>query len=242
MEKTFPHYNETILLLKKSPFFKQLRSDLIDDMLLSFTYITVRRSTVFDYKVGMKYFHIILKGRLKINQTDPDTGKSVNIFLLSDGDGFDIYPLLDGEEHLVTPIAIDDLIVIRAPLESVRKWIVLHQEFNKAFLPYVGKRLRALESYHKGIVFHDTKRRLANLILAHTCEIEDKMSNTYPVKLINDLSHETLAELIATSRSVLSVQMKHLRNEGIVISKRGSLAVKNINKLKKYRNYSPLSM
>ena len=232
MKITSAHYNETIALLKNSPFFAKVSSDVIDDMLLHFTYITVRRSTEFDCDIGMKYFHIILKGRLKINQTDPDTGKSVCIFLLSDGDGFDIFPLLDGKEHLVSPIAIDDMIVLRAPLKKVQEWIAVHPEFNSAFLPYIGKRLRTLESFHESIVFHDTKTRLANLILKHTSEIKDKATNSYPVKLINDLSHETLAELVATSRSVLSVQMKNLRNEGVVVSKRGSLAVKNLNKLK----------
>lgn len=235
MEKTSPHYNETIFLLKNSPFFEKVSSDVIDDMLLNFTYITVKRSTKFDCDIGMKYFHIILKGRLKINKTDPDTGKSVSIFLLSDGDGFDIFPLLDDKEHLVSPIAIDDMIVIRAPLKKVQKWIAIHQEFNRAFLPYIGKRLRELESFHESIVFHDTKTRLANLILKHTVDIKDTLSNTYPVKLINDLSHEALAELVSTSRSVLSVQMKYLRDEGIVVSKRGSLAVKNLNKLKNFK-------
>ncbi len=201
-------------------------------MLQEFTCMHIERSDVLASDIGMHYFHIILKGRLKITQIDPDTGKSITIFLLKEGDGFDIFPLLDGEEHIVFPVAVDNLLVLRAPLETVREWIKKHPDFNSAFLPYVGKRLRELEETHKSSIFHDTKTRLAKLILRHTNPNKPPHAKTYHVHLIHDLSHETLAEMIATSRSVLSTQMKKLREDGVIASKRGLLSVKNLHKLK----------
>jgi len=230
--QTFPDTDTCISMLKNSPLFGKVDTDLLKDMMQNFSCMHIKRSDVLESDLGMHYFHIILKGRLKITQIDPDTGKSITIFLLKEGDGFDIFPLLDGEEHIVFPVAVDDLLVARAPLEIVREWIKQHPDFNSAFLPYVGKRLRELEDSHKSSIFHDTKTRLAKLILRHTEQHKPPHAKHYPVRLIHDLSHETLAELVATSRSVLSTQMKKLREEGAISSKRGLLTVKNLQKLR----------
>jgi len=220
--------------LRQSPLFENLDNLTLESMIDEFTLVDIKRSDILDSDLGMKYFHIILSGRLKITHIDHNTGKSITIFLLKEGDGFDIFPLLDGEEHTVFPVAIDNITALRAPLNKVREWIKQHQEFNSSFLPYIGKRLRELETSHTHNIFFDTKTRLAKLILKHTDQKYDHNQKHYPVKLIHDLSHESLAELIATSRSVLSTQMKKLREEGIIASKRGLLTVKNLHKLKKH--------
>ncbi len=106
-----------------------------------------------------------------------------------------------------------------------------HADFNAAFLPYIGNRLRELESFGKSMVFHDTLTRLANLILKFTTKDKNENDAHYKVKLINTLSHEALSELIGTSRSVLSTQMQKLKQEGIIVGEKGSLAVKNMKKL-----------
>lgn len=200
-------------------------------MLKYFTLITIKKSTTLDSDMNMKYFHIILKGRLRLMQIDPLTGKSITLFLLHKGDGFDIFTLLDGKKHIAQPVAVDDMIVLRAPLQKVREWIKIHPDFNATFLPYIGHRLRELESFSKNIAFHDTLTRLASLILKFTVQEKNKEDEHYKVKLINNLSHEALAELIGTSRSVLSTQMQKLKKEGIIAGKKGSLVVKNIEKL-----------
>jgi len=200
-------------------------------MLKDFTLVTIKKSVTLDSDINMKYFHIILKGRLRLMQVDPMTGKSITLFLLHEGDGFDIFPLLDGKEHIAQPVAVDDMLVLRASLEKVRDWIKIHPGFNEAFLPYIGNRLRELESFSKDLAFHDTLTRLANLILKFTVQEKDEKEEYYKVKLINNLSHEALAELIGTSRSVLSTQMQKLKKDGIIAGEKGSLAVKNIKKL-----------
>ncbi len=232
MNKNTPECYDCIRYLSKSPLFGRIEEALLEDMLQSFTQIRLKRADILQSDIGMKYFHIILKGRLKITQIDPNTGKTITIFLLKEGDGFDILPLLDGEEHIVFPVAIDDVLALRAPLDTVREWIKQHPDFNSAFLPYVGKRLRELEESHKSNIFHNTKTRLAKLILKHTNHHKEHSSDSHTVRLIHDFSHEALAEIVSTSRSVLSLQMKKLRDEGIITSKRGLLTVKNLKKLK----------
>ena len=231
MHKKSLDFDKTIALLQASPFFSKVELGVIENMLEDFTLITVKKSVTFDNDMNMKYFHIILKGRLRLIQVDPNTGRGITIFLLHEGDGFDIFTLLDGKEHIVQPVAVDDMLVIRAPLEKTREWISIHPDFNAAFLPYVGERLRELEAFGKSIVFQDTLTRLANLILRFTTMEKNEDNEHYPVKLINNLPHEVLAELIGTSRSVLSTQIQKLKNDGVLAREKGTLVVKNIKKL-----------
>lgn len=222
-------------VLKHTTLFGTLDENTLKDMIRECTPITWKKTDTLDHGMGEKYLFIIITGRLKVTYIDPDTGRSLALFLKGEGDIFDISTLLDGKEHIVFPVVMDHMHVLRIPLERAREWIAEHPEFNASFLPYLGEKMRALESFGTSLVFHDTNTRLAQLILDHTHSEADNAH--HPVKLINTLSHESLAELIGSVRSVVSTQMHRLKEEGIIMSKRGHLAVSNLEKLIKKCDY-----
>jgi len=216
-------------MLQHSTLFGTLTEKTLKEMIAECTPITWKKTDTIDYQMGEKYLFIIITGRLKITHVDPETGRSLALFLKGEGDIFDVFTLLDGKEHVIFPVVMDNMQVLRISLERAREWIGEHPEFNASFLPYLGEKMRALEAFGTSLVFHDTNTRLAKLILDHTQpEINEKH---HPVKLINNLSHESLAELIGSVRSVVSTQMHKLKEEGIIMSKRGHLAVSNLEKL-----------
>jgi len=216
--------------LKGFELFASLSPNTLQAILEECTPVIWKKSKTINPDIGIKYFHIILSGRLKLTQIDPKTGRSVALFLLEEGDIFDVFSLLDGEEHTVFPIALDTVELLCIPMSRAREWLVEHPEFNKNFLPYLGKQMRVLEKFGASLVFHDTSTRLASLILSYI-GLKDKNEKHHPVKLINNLSHESLAEMIGSVRSVVSAQMKKLKEEEIILSKRGHLAIKDLEKL-----------
>ena len=232
MNPQSPRYDEAYKTLSNSLLFGGLDASTIRGIIDECTPVEWKKGETIDPEIGMQFMYVIIKGRLKITQVDPESGRSVAPFLLKEGDIFDVFSLLDGKEHIVFPIPLDHMFLLSIPLARAREWIEEHPEFNKAFLPYLGEQMRALEAFGQSLVFHDTTTRLANLILKHTdsCETEH---DHYPVKLINNLSHESLAEMIGSVRSVVSTQMQKLKEEGVVISKRGHMAVENLEKLMK---------
>ena len=115
-------------------------------------------------------------------------------------------------------------------IEDAREFICKYPECSRAFLPYLGEMMRQLEEFGYSLVFHDTATRLANLILKHAYPNKE---NKHTVKLINDLSHESLAELIGSVRTVITTQLKKLKEEEIILQKRGEIAIKNLEKLLK---------
>jgi len=232
MEKDAALYTAAYEVLSKSSLFGGLEHEVIEGVLDECSEVTWKRGETIDPEAGMESMYVIIQGRVKITQIDPESGRSVAPFLLKEGDIFDIFSLLDGKEHIVFPVPLDHVSLLSIPLQRAREWIEEHPEFNKAFLPYLGEMMRSLEAFGESLVFHDTTTRLANLILKHTDTCNDKEVH-YPVKLINNLSHESLAEMIGSVRSVVSTQMHKLKEEGVIISRRGHLAVENLEKLVK---------
>jgi CRP-like cAMP-binding protein len=230
-----PLYQDALEMLKNSSLFGELSDDVLIDMMSECSEVLWKKGENLSSDIAMKHMYIIIKGRVKITQIDPDSGRSLALFLLKDGDIFDIFSLLDGKEHIVFPIPLDNVSLLSIPIDRAREWIETHPEFNRTFLPYLGKYMRELEEFGQSLVFHDTTTRLVNLILKHT-DIDASHDSFYPVKLINNLSHESLAEMIGSVRSVVSTQIQKLKDEGIVISKRGHLAVENLEKLIKKSN------
>jgi len=229
MHKSDPLYALAYDTLSDSELFGSLSKDVLYSMLDECSAVHWKKTDILDTNIGMKHLYIIIGGRLKVTHIDPDTGRSLALFLKTSGDIFDVFALLDGKEHTVFPVVMDKMTVLSIPLKRAREWIYDYPEFNKSFLPYLGNKMRELENFGTSMVFHDTNTRLASLILKHTHPHET--DTHYPVELINNLSHESLAELIGSVRSVVSTQMHKLKEEGVIISKRAHLAVNSLDKL-----------
>ena len=90
--------------------------------------------------------------------------------------------------------------------------------------------MRYLENSSSGLALYDTMSRLAKLILDNV-DVQSKMKNEFPVKLINDLSHESLAQMIGSVRKVVNLNIQELKKEGIISSVRGKLSVNSLEKL-----------
>ncbi len=217
-------------ILSKTTLFSKLDEDTLKSMISECEEIRFKKSETIDYKEGERDLFIILSGRLKVTHIDYHTGRSLALFLKSKGDIFDLFTLLDGKEHVIFPVVLDDMRALRISIDRAREWILEYRDFNVAFLPYLGEKMRELEEFGTGLVFHDTVTRLAKLILNHThCDSED--GHFHPVKLINDLSHEALAELIGSVRQVVTLQISKLKEENIIMQKRGHLIVSDLKKL-----------
>jgi len=217
-------------ILQTAPLFLNINNDILEQIINDSTYIEWQKAQELPYDIASKDIYIILEGRLKVTQIDPNSGRSLALFLLSKGDVFDIFPLLDGKEHPVFPIVLDNMKLLKMDIFKAREYLYKYPQFNKNFLPYLGKILRDLEEFSQLLVFSDTTTRLANLILKHTSKCKEDNEH-YPVKLINNLSHESIAELIGSVRSVVTKQLNKLKQEEIIVAKRGKMAVKNLEKL-----------
>ena len=223
-------HDVAIDVLSSSELFGSLHQDIIKSMLEEMELTEIKRSEVINNNFGTKYLYIIISGRLKMTQINPLTGRSIAPLLLKKGDIFDFFSLLDGKEHTVFPVPLDNIVALHVPLKSAREWIYKYPEFNRAFMPYLGAKMRELESFGASVVFDDIVTRLAKLILKYASPKKSK-GNTYPVNIIHNLSDESLSEMIGSVRSVVNSQINKLKEENLIFSTRGKLSIKNLEGL-----------
>ena len=89
--------------------------------------------------------------------------------------------------------------------------------------------MRSLANLAGDLALHDTETRLARLILRHAQQKESGQ----PLRLIHNLSHESLAEMIGSVRVVVNRQLQHWQREGVVVTRRGELIIKELETLLK---------
>jgi len=224
-------YKEAYDVLFSSQLFGSLSAETLDSMLKESEMVYLKKTEAIDNDFGTKHLYIIISGRLKVTQIDPLTGRSIAPFLLKEGDIFDFFSLLDGKEHTVFPVPLDDLCVLSISLERAREWIYDYPEFNKVFMPYLGEKMRELESFGASIVFDNIVTRLSKLILRYASAEKLKSTDLYPVNIIHNLSDESISEMIGSVRSVVSSQINKLKDENLIFSTRGKLSIKNLEGL-----------
>lgn len=235
MKRDPVYYQHCKNVLIRSPLFSGLEEDLLDDMLSLFRRDTWRRGVQLDPGIFQERFYLLIDGRLEVMRINPRTGRSVTLYLLGPGEGIDMITLLDSTPHEITPTAVDDVALISVPVQAARGWIARHPEFNRNFLPYLGKYMRRLEDLASDLALHDTATRLARLILRHMAPGHPQSAvEHHHLKLINDLHDESLARMVGSVRQVVNRHLQHWRKEGLLKKTAFHTEVTELEALQKY--------
>jgi CRP-like cAMP-binding protein len=228
MQPDSTHYTHCQEILRQSPLFASLDDALLENMLGIFRYETRGRGeTAISPKQTSGSFYIIISGRAKVSVYNPDTGREHILFLIGPGDGFDLISLLDGAWHDAVATALDDMEILSTTVQMARNWLNQHPDFNRAFLPYLGRQMHALAGQVADLSLYDTETRLARLILRNL--LPDKLPDDIP--LINDLSQETLASMIGSVRVVVTRHLQKWKQKRIISSQRGRWSVLDLQAL-----------
>lgn len=222
-------------VLNQAPLFKCLDEKTLRRMtvILSRKRLMLPKGSPAEIKFRtMSYFYVIISGRMKVSKINPETGREFAFLLLGPGDVFDVICLLDEQEHPVQIDILEDVEILYVLMREVRVWVQNHADLNKTLLPYLGDQIRRLENLAADLATRDTATRLARLILHHTSLHPFAENGIHPVRLIHDLTHDLLAQLIGSTRQVVNQHLQALRREGILDDSSKHLAVKELSALK----------
>jgi len=215
-------------VLHRSDLFQYLEKQTLQDMFEQFTHRIWPRGRTIAAQEVEEHFHVILCGRLRMAKMNEETGRMVTLFLHGPGDCFDILQLLNGQPFEGLLEARDELQLLTLPMDKARQWISEHDDFNRAFLAYLGKQMRALSELAGDLALHDTETRLAKLLLRH---LDRHPSGHRKITLINDLSHEAIAEMIGSVRAVVNRQLQHWRKKGLISLDHGHIQIEKLEGL-----------
>ena len=174
----------------------------------------------------LKYFYIVIQGRIKTYQYNIQTDKEQTIFIYKYGDMFDVISLLDNKEHEVSYEVLQDCKVLQIPIQRVRYWLDNDIAFNKIFFPYLASVMRHTEELATDLTLYDTKDRLVNLLVDNLNE-----EKNFKYNLIQNLSNSEIAKILGTVRHVVERTLKQLKDDNIIEKSRQTIIIKNFQKL-----------
>jgi CRP-like cAMP-binding protein len=153
----------------------------------------------------------IQKGKIKLTVVSK-SGKEATIGILNEGDFFGEGCLTGQPVRLCSATAMTDCSVMRIDKKSMIE--VLHREhaFSDLFVAYLLTRNIRYEEDLVDQLFNSSEKRLARilLLLAHFGK------EGAPDTLIANISQETLAEMIGTTRSRVSFFMNRFKELGFI--------------------------
>ncbi|HEB56102.1 MAG TPA: Crp/Fnr family transcriptional regulator [Gammaproteobacteria bacterium] len=234
MKRDPVYFSHCKQVLTRSPLFSGLADELLDDMLSLFRRDTWRRGLQLDSLIFQERFYLLIEGRLEVMRINPETGRSITLFLLGPGDGIDMASLLCSQRHEVTPVAVDDVALISVPIPEARAWIDRHHEFNRNFLPYLGEQMRQIEDLATDLALYDTMTRLARLILRYVVPHHPQSADGQTLKLINDLHDDALARMVGSVRQVVNRHLQHWRKQGVLHKHKFRTEVADLEILQQY--------
>ncbi len=228
MNHSWEFKEKALQALNHSAIFSTLDLKEKEALLQKSHYQIVEPNTlIFNHGDPCRKMYFIISGRIKLQEVDPETGRNLVLFLLSQGDIFDFICMLDNGPHSLDAVSMDECHLLSIPISAIHQLIDQNPSLNKTLLPYLGTQMRQLANLAAEITLSDTSTRLQLLLLRH---LDGNHKKSIP-RLIHDLSHEEIASMIGTVRAVVNRHIQHLKKEGILHTHRKFIAVKDLEAL-----------
>ena len=153
----------------------------------------------------------IQNGKIKLTVISKQ-GKEAVIAIVGDGDFFGEGCLAGQPLRMATAVAMSVCAIVR--LEKQGTIRVLHDEpaFSALFLSYLLSRNTRLEEDLVDQLFNSSEKRLARVLLL----MANFGKESKPLAVIPQISQETLAEIVGTTRSRVSFFMNRFRKLGLI--------------------------
>ncbi len=186
--------------------------------------------SVSNYRKGQKVFSqgdpgdavfYIQEGKVKVCVVS-EQGKEAVVALHSNGDFFGENCLNGHPLRVATVVTVTDCAIMRIEKTAIVR--VLHDEpkFSEMFMAYLLSRNSRVEEDLVDQLFNSSEKRLARVLLL----MANFGKQSKPEPVIAKISQETLAEMVGTTRSRVSMFMNKFRRLGF-IEYNGTLEVHN---------------
>ena len=153
----------------------------------------------------------VQKGKVKVTVVS-EQGKEAVVAILGTDDFFGEGCLAGQALRISTVTAMTDSVIARIEKAAIIR--VIHQEptFAEMFIAHLLSRTIRVEADLVDQLFNSSEKRLARMLLL----LANFGKETKPEPIIADISQETLAEMIGTTRSRVSFFMNKFRELGLI--------------------------
>jgi len=165
---------------------------------------------------------LVRQGRVKLARVADDGRESV-LDILSCGDTLGELALFGQHQRHEQASALDEVAVTRWGREEVRRVLQTDPHMATWLASLLGQRLEAARDHVQTLSFDPIPKRLARVMLEHVRRFGTGLQDGW-VRIL-PLTHEALAQQVATSREIITHYMIEFRERGILQYSRKSIDV-----------------
>ncbi len=219
--------------LRSVPLFSRLREEDVERLASTVRQRAYPKKSiiVFEDDPGDALF-IIASGRVKVVLTGED-GREVILSTRSGGDFFGEMALIDNEPRSAHVIAMEDSELLILHREAFQRCIETIPGIAIGILRSLVNRLREADNLIGGLVLLDVPGRLAQLILRMASEKDGQWS-------LQGMTHETMAQMVGSTRETVSRTIRSFVDQGIVEGTRKKIAIKSRGELELLAGLRPV--
>lgn len=210
IKTSIPSLENKIQQLSKLQFFSGLSEEVLvelSSMLKEFSY--KRNTIVIAQGDNTRNLYIIKKGRLKVLASDEEGNQTIFSFLGS-GDFFGELSLLDDAPRSASVVTVDDTEVLQLSHLHFSEFIKKHPEICPHIFKSLTTRIREMDDTICDLTSLDVYGRLIQVLYKESSEDIDGTIKT------ERLTHQDLAEMVGSSREMISRILKELRTGGYI--------------------------
>lgn len=217
--------------LKNIYFLRNLNRNKLKKIVDASKIIKVnKRQLVFSESQRGKNLYVVLNGKIKIFITSP-TGQRKTFTYLGKGDFFGEMALLDQKVRSASAIAVEDTELMTISSSTFKSLLVKYPKITIEILKTLSQRLRRTDKEIEELSFQNVLGRVCSRLLDFSMRYGEKTHLGTKIKM--KLTIQELADLVATSREVVSRVVKSLQKTGLIKIFRRNFIITNREKLLK---------
>lgn len=170
---------------------------------------------IMDYGKYIRTMPIILQGTVKVYKLD-ENGNEILLYYLSSSESCSMaYSCcLEAKKSEIKAIAEDDVELIAIPHVKLDEWLCTYPSWKNYIMRSFNERFLELLKSIESIAFHKLDERLIAYL-----KDKQRLSGSSVIKV----SHNLIADELATSRVVISRLLKQLENDGKILLYRNEI-------------------
>ena len=172
--------------------------------------------------------YFLKEGRVKISNMS-DEGKEVILAILGPGEVFGEMAVTgEGPRNHIAE-ATEDTVICNISIEELAEMMAKNPSINMQLTKLIGVRFKKIQSRLQNLVFKSAPDRIRAFIKEMVEDYGRQVGHEREVKL--KLTHQDIANLTATTRQTVTLVMRELAEQNIILYDRKRILVRDIDKL-----------